>query len=267
MKCSSTTVNRSSRAKPSTTLRLCGRHRHRVAVVDHQRLDARPEPGRGLAQQIVADGAHVDDARLPHAQQVGPLQRGIVAYRREPARGRQQQAAGAVAPGAHQAGQQRDQAHGIAAAVHALHAVVQADRRRPRRAVVVRQRAHLFGVEAAHRGGALRRPLQRTLAQRRPAVAHGAPGSRGRASRCGSARASGPAPARRRCPAAAPGAHGTCRPSRCAAGRCTPAWRRRAWPACAKVQKCRFEAIELLPQMRISRLSAKCSRCMPTLAP
>ena len=37
-----------------------------------------------------------------------------------------------------------------------------------------------------------------------------------------------------------------------------------AW---AKVQKCRLEAIEWLPQIRISLLSAKKRICMPTLAP
>ena len=106
----------------------------------------------------------------PPGQQVGPLQRGIVAHRREPARGGQQQPAGAVPPGAHQAGQQRDQPHGVAAAMHALHAVVQADRRRPCRAVVARQRAHLFGLQATHGRRAFGRPLQRPLAQRRPAL-------------------------------------------------------------------------------------------------
>jgi hypothetical protein len=45
------------------------------------------------------------------------------------ARARQQQAAGAVAPGAGQRGQAGDGAHGVAAAAHALHAVVQADGR------------------------------------------------------------------------------------------------------------------------------------------
>ena len=50
-----------------------GRHRHRVAVVDHQRLDGRAELGTGWAQQVVADGAHVDGARPPASQQFGPL--------------------------------------------------------------------------------------------------------------------------------------------------------------------------------------------------
>ncbi len=80
------------------------RHRHRVAVVDDQRLHFRAESGRGLAQQGVADGAHVDGARRPAGAQLGALQRRVL-ERREPARARQQQPARAVAPGARQARQ------------------------------------------------------------------------------------------------------------------------------------------------------------------
>ena len=125
------------------------RHRHRVAVVDDERLDFRAEIGRTLAQQVVADRAHVDRARLSGAEQVGALQR--AAIDREPARRRQQQAAGAMPPGADEAGQDRDQAHRVAAAANALHAVVEADRCRSGRAVVTREAQHLFDPDTGKR--------------------------------------------------------------------------------------------------------------------
>ena len=141
------------------------RHRHRVAVVDHQRLDARAERGRGRVQQRIADGRHVDRARPAAGHQVGTLQRGVVAIGREPTGRRQQHAAGGVAPGAGQARQQRHQPHRVAAAGRPLHAVVGADRRRPRHAPVARQLADVLHRHAAHLRGALRRPRQRLFAQ------------------------------------------------------------------------------------------------------
>ena len=74
-----------------------------------------------------------------------------------------------MAPRAGERGQAGDRAHGVAAAAHALHAVVQADRRRTRRAPVARQRADLFRRDAADVRGALRAPAQRALAQCFPA--------------------------------------------------------------------------------------------------
>ena len=155
--------------KAARHLRRLRRHRDRVAVVDDQRLDLRAEVGRGLAQQVVADGAHVDRARHAAGEQVRALARRIVAHRREPARGGQQQAAGAVPPRPRQAGQQRDQPRRIAAAAGALHAVVQPDRRRLGRAPVSRQRADRIGVQAADLGRTLRRPGLHPLAQGHPA--------------------------------------------------------------------------------------------------
>ncbi len=102
-------------------------------------------------------------------QQIGPPER-RVPERREPARTRQQQAAGAVPPGAGEAGQQCDQPRRAAAAVHALHAVVQPDRRRLDRRQIPSQAAHLVGLDAAHRRSALGRPGQRARVQRRKAV-------------------------------------------------------------------------------------------------
>ena len=68
-------------------LRRIGGHRDRVAVVDHDGLDLRAEAaavGQGLpalAQQLVADGAHVDHARQRAAgsrEEVRPLQGRVV---------------------------------------------------------------------------------------------------------------------------------------------------------------------------------------------
>ena len=75
-----------------------------------------------------------------------------------------------MAPGTGQAGQQRDQAHRVAAAAHALHAVVQPDRRRRQRRVVARQAAHLVRAQAAFGRRALGGPGQRLRAQLLPAV-------------------------------------------------------------------------------------------------
>ena len=41
----------------------------------------------------------------------------------------------------------------------------------------------------------------------------------------------------------------------------------RRFASCARVQKCRFEATELLPQITISRLSTTRSTSMPIAAP
>ncbi|MCY1537751.1 hypothetical protein D9M68_732600 [compost metagenome] len=144
-----------------------GRHRDRVAVVDDQRFDLRAESGRAVAQQIVADGDHVEGARLAAGQEVGPVQCG--ALDGEMPRGRQQQAAGAVAPGAHQRRQAGDGTHRVAAAAHALHAVVQADGGRLGGAVCARQIGDLLHRDAAHLCRALGGPLQRALAKTLPA--------------------------------------------------------------------------------------------------
>ena len=41
----------------------------------------------------------------------------------------------------------------------------------------------------------------------------------------------------------------------------------RRFASCARIQKCRFDAIALLPQITINRLLANCSTSMPTAAP
>ena len=148
-------------------LRL-GRHRHRVAVVDDQGLDLRAERGRGFAQQVVADGAHVDGAQrrcsLRAGQPCRALQRGAPEGL-EPARAGQQQAASTVAPGPRQARQERYQTGRAAAALDALHAVVQPNRSRLGGAQVARQATDLVDADAANRGGARRRPLGDAQAQ------------------------------------------------------------------------------------------------------
>ena len=146
-----------------------GRHGHRVAVVDHQRLDGRAACQRvGIAVQGIADAHHVDGARRAPGQQVGPLQRRAVD--RERARGRQQHAARAVPPRAGERRQAGDGPYRVATAGATLHAVVQADRRRPRGAPGACQPAYLIGGDAAHRCHALRIPEQRALAQCGPAA-------------------------------------------------------------------------------------------------
>ncbi len=140
-------------------LRGLRRHCDRIAVVDDQRVDRRI----GFMQRGT-DRAHVDRPRRPTGEQVRPLQRGHVLV--EHTAGRQQHATGGTAPVAGQGGQARHRAHRIAATMHALHAVVQADRRGAQMPVVVRQRLDLGGCDAADRGDLFRRILLRALRQR-----------------------------------------------------------------------------------------------------
>ena len=136
---------------------LIGRDRGRVAVVDDQRLDRRAgflrrgngidrarvvvglgQVGRVQAQRI-AQTVHVDGARAAAGQQIGALQTAEIQVA-EGAAGAQLDAAAMVAPGADQRRQAGDGAHGHAAAPVTLHAVVDADGRRPRGGVVAGQR-------------------------------------------------------------------------------------------------------------------------------
>ena len=87
----------------------------------------------------------------------------------EEARTGKQQPAGAMAPGADQRRQAGDGAHGIAAAAHALHAVVQADGGRLGGAVGTRQVTDLLHRDTADGRGAFGRPAQGPLTQRVPA--------------------------------------------------------------------------------------------------
>ena len=85
------------------------------------------------------------------------------------ARRREQGAARRIAPGTDKCGQARHGAHGIAAAVHALHAVIQANGGRLDRAVVAGKPNHLRGGDAAGLRNPLRRPLRRTRREFREA--------------------------------------------------------------------------------------------------
>ena len=136
---------------------------HGVAVVDHHGFDLGAEGGRGLAQQVVANGGHVDGARRAPGQQVWAVQRGAI-HRKLPGAG-QQQPARTVPPRTGERGQAGHGAHRIAAAAHALHAVVQADSGGLGGAVVAGELADLFDGDAAHLGRALGWPLQGALAQ------------------------------------------------------------------------------------------------------
>ena len=148
-------------------LRRVGRHGDRVAVVDHQGFDLRAKGGRGRAQQIVANGHHVDGAWRAPGQQVGALQHGPL--HREGARAGQQQPARALAPRTGERGQAGHGAHGVGAAVRTLHAVVQANGGGLGGAPVLRQLTDLRHGQAADRSGPLGRPLQGARAQGLPA--------------------------------------------------------------------------------------------------
>ncbi|EXI68478.1 MAG: hypothetical protein AW08_01260 [Candidatus Accumulibacter adjunctus] len=134
----------------------------RVAVVDEDRLDRRPR-----VQQVVADGAHVDDARRRMRHQVGPFERGRV--HRVIARGGQQDAAGGVAPGTGERRQAGDRAQRHAAAGGAVDAVVGTDRRWPRAAVGLRQLLDDARLDAADRRHACRRKRPHALGEFREA--------------------------------------------------------------------------------------------------
>ena len=107
-------------------------------------------------QQRIADRRHVDRARRA-ANQIGTLQCSSVDRKRT--RRRQQRASGRIAPRADERRQARGRAHRIAAAVRALHAIVEANRRRLDRAVIVRKPQHLIGRDAAGLRSAFRRPF------------------------------------------------------------------------------------------------------------
>ena len=104
-------------------------------------------------------------------QQVGPLQRRPV--NREHTRTAQQYTAGPVPPGANQGWQAGHCTRRVAAAAHALHAVVQAYcgglSGGKTLAIVKSQAFNLFYRHTADQRSALWRPLQSPLAQRVPA--------------------------------------------------------------------------------------------------
>ena len=144
-----------------------GGHRDRVAVVNNQGFDLRTECGRSRAQQIVANGGHVDGAWTPLTQQVGPLQ-GRPPHRKMP-RAAEQHPACPVPPSPGERGQTGNRPHRVAAPAHALHAVVQPNGGGLGGAPVAGQLADLFHRHATHLGRTLGRPLQSAGLQRVPA--------------------------------------------------------------------------------------------------
>ncbi len=126
------------------------RDRDRIRVVDHKRVHRRIVERR----QRFADRAHVDRPRAGR-NEVRPLERRLVDRIR--AAGRQQQAAGRIAPRANQRRQARHVAHGHPAAGCPLHPVVRADRGRLDRSVIAREPLDHIGVDPADLRDALRR--------------------------------------------------------------------------------------------------------------
>ena len=147
-----------------------GRDRDRIRVVDDQRVDAL-EAGAFGTQQIVADGRHVDGARCASREQVGTRQRGAIDT--AGAGGRQEDAAGRMPKRPDQRRQAAHVAHGHAATVRPLHAVVDADQRPVAGScctpVVGRQRLDVGGLDAAEGRDALRREVGDARLQRREA--------------------------------------------------------------------------------------------------
>ena len=111
----------------------------------------------------VADRRHVDRPRRA-ADQVGTLER--MSVDRICPRRRQQRAARGIAPGTDQRRQARHGANRVGAAVHALHPIVEPDRRRLDRAVVVRKANHLLGIDAARCRNTLWRPFGGACSER-----------------------------------------------------------------------------------------------------
>ena len=143
--------------------RRTGRRGRRFPVHRPRRVVGRGQP-RSVQAEGVAEAVHVDRARDAALLQVGPLQAGRLQLAQLPARA-ELDAAAALAPRPDQRRQTGDVAHRHAAAVMALHAVVDADRGRPRRRVFARQPADAFGRDAGDLGGPLRGPLLHPLRQ------------------------------------------------------------------------------------------------------
>ncbi len=85
---------------------------------------------------------------------------------RESPRRRQQRTAGRIAPRTDERGQARHRPHGVPAAANPLHAVIETDRGRLGRAVVVREPDELLARDAAGRCDAIGRPLAHALGER-----------------------------------------------------------------------------------------------------
>ena len=140
--------------KSGDDLHGLGGDRDRVGVVNVDRANRRIV----LVEQRVADGRHVDRARIV-PDEIGPLERLVVD--RVGAARREQGAARRIAPGADQRGEAGRGAHRHAAAGVPLHPIVEPDHRGLDRAVVPRQRNDVVGCET----GDLRDAPRRVIAQ------------------------------------------------------------------------------------------------------
>ena len=223
-------MNRSSRRKALHHLGRLGRHRHRVAVVDDERFDLRPEGGRARVRSRSSPMVTMLMVRgVRPASRSGRVQGHAVD--REHARGSRAASppAGAATRPPAPAGRPRPAPR---CRRRARAACRSSGGSRP--ASWCRSRA----PDRRSAAPAHRRPRPRVrVATARPAPAglpspacaarcSRGPASRGTISWCISASASAASvPGAGRC------AHGICRRSRCGAGRCTPGARHCAWPA------------------------------------
>ena len=117
-----------------------------------------------IQAQCVAQAVHVDGPWAAPSQQIGSLQTTEIQVAEGPA-GAQLDAAAVVAPSADQRGQAGDGAHGHAAAPVTLHAVVDADGRRPRGCVGTGQFNDTLSRNTGDIGRPLRRPLDHAFTQ------------------------------------------------------------------------------------------------------
>ena len=165
------------------------RHRSRIRVVHKQRMHRRAVVGtvlllpRSLAPllprlaklgQRLAKRRHIHHPRQPpqrrSQRQIGPLQCFFVPRKR--ARRRKLSSAAARLPCPRQRRQHRNRAHRRSAVLRALHAVIQPQRRGPRRRVLARQLLNLAGRHSGPSSHAFRSVFAHTLGQRFKAVRH-----------------------------------------------------------------------------------------------
>ena len=163
-------MNRSSRHRPAKHDILIRRHRGRIRVVHHHRLDGRPVQFR----ESLPEQAHIHDARLASQRramlQFRHLQTRAVELER--LRCGKLQSASGFAPRSYQRRKSRDGSHGRAALFAALHSVAQPDRRRTRSRIIASQLNDVRSRDARERRHTLGRitRLTRSRSASKPLV-------------------------------------------------------------------------------------------------